>query len=153
MHSAVSRRRLLQLAALVGAGTVVDRTLIGPLIDHAFDVDPLTTGPLSEVDHFVLLMQENRSFDHYFGTMSGVRGFASAGRVLEQRGYQAGLGPSRDAMLLPYRLNTSLRSDTDADVIGNPSHDWHAQHACWNQGRMDAWMTTHVQVDPPAVAP
>jgi phospholipase C len=30
---------------------------------------------LRDIKHVVLLMQENRSFDHYFGTMAGVRGF------------------------------------------------------------------------------
>ncbi len=32
-------------------------------------------GSLKDIEHVVLLMQENRSFDHYFGTLSGVRGF------------------------------------------------------------------------------
>ena len=34
------------------------------------------TGTIADVEHIVILMQENRSFDHYFGTMRGVRGFA-----------------------------------------------------------------------------
>lgn len=33
------------------------------------------TGSLADIDHVVLFMQENRAFDHYFGTMAGVRGF------------------------------------------------------------------------------
>ena len=33
------------------------------------------TGTIADVEHVVILMQENRSFDHYFGTMPGVRGF------------------------------------------------------------------------------
>src|ERR1043165_7610309 len=33
------------------------------------------TGTIADVEHVVILMQENRSFDHYFGTLSGVRGF------------------------------------------------------------------------------
>ena len=45
------------------------------LIDRLHAVDPCTGGSLSDVDHFVLLMQENRSFDHYFGTLSDVLGF------------------------------------------------------------------------------
>jgi len=32
-------------------------------------------GSLQDIDHVVLFMQENRAFDHYFGTMAGVRGF------------------------------------------------------------------------------
>jgi len=34
------------------------------------------TGTIADVEHVVFLMQENRSFDHFFGTMRGVRGFA-----------------------------------------------------------------------------
>ena len=34
------------------------------------------TGTIKDVEHIVVLMQENRSFDHYFGTLRGVRGFA-----------------------------------------------------------------------------
>ena len=30
---------------------------------------------LKDIKHIVLFMQENRAFDHYFGTMEGVRGF------------------------------------------------------------------------------
>ncbi|MBX6360876.1 MAG: phospholipase C, phosphocholine-specific, partial [Acidobacterium ailaaui] len=32
-------------------------------------------GNITDVEHIVILMQENRSFDHYFGTLRGVRGF------------------------------------------------------------------------------
>ena len=58
---------------------------------------------LSDIQHVVILMQENRSFDHYFGTLSGVRGFSDpdvpsqtvGGRsypVFDQFGYQPGKG-------------------------------------------------------------
>ena len=33
------------------------------------------TRSIEDVEHIVFLMQENRSFDHYFGTLRGVRGF------------------------------------------------------------------------------
>ena len=29
-------------------------------------------GTIADVEHIVILMQENRSFDHYFATMRGV---------------------------------------------------------------------------------
>jgi phospholipase C len=157
LHSAISRRRFLEIAALAGgaavAGTVIDHSLSHRVIDHAFDFDPLRVSSLSEVDHFVLLMQENRSFDHYFGTMSDVRGFATAGSVLQQRGWQPGTGPDPNGVLFPYRLNTRQRPASDADIIGDPKHSWRTQHASWDRGRMDAWMTTHAAVDPPSVAP
>src|SRR5262249_56461090 len=34
------------------------------------------TGTIKDVEHIVILMQENRPFDHHFGTLRGVRGFA-----------------------------------------------------------------------------
>ena len=64
-----------------------------------------SSGPasLSDIEHVVILMQENRSFDHYFGTLSGVRGFADpavrqqtrAGQrhpIFDQFGYEPGVG-------------------------------------------------------------
>jgi phospholipase C len=33
------------------------------------------TGTIQDVEHVVILMQENRPFDHHFGTLRGVRGF------------------------------------------------------------------------------
>src|SRR6516225_1075991 len=50
----------------------------GSIIDRAYSTDPAGSGSLGDIEHVVLLMQENRSFDHYFGTMSGVRGFDDA---------------------------------------------------------------------------
>jgi phospholipase C len=39
------------------------------------EADAPRRSSLRDIEHVVLLMQENRSFDHYFGTMAGVRGF------------------------------------------------------------------------------
>ncbi len=38
------------------------------------------SGTIRDVEHVIFLMQENRSFDHYFGTLRGVRGFAEPHR-------------------------------------------------------------------------
>ena len=54
-------------AAITGAGSGIGRALAIPATR--------TTGTIKDVRHIVILMQENRSFDHYFGTMKGVRGF------------------------------------------------------------------------------
>ena len=49
------------------------------MIDTAFAAsDVASGGSLSDIEHVVILMQENRSFDHYFGTLPGVRGFTDA---------------------------------------------------------------------------
>src|ERR1700742_5185923 len=43
--------------------------------------EPRRKGSLDDVEHVVVLMQENRSFDHYYGTMRGVRGFGDLAAV------------------------------------------------------------------------
>jgi phospholipase C len=59
----------------------------------------LTSAPISGIEHVVVLMQENRSFDHYFGTMPGVRGFADPS-VPKSRFYQYD-AENPDKYLLP----------------------------------------------------
>src|SRR5580692_4069662 len=79
----VSRRTLFKggLAALgAGAAGVAGAGLsssAGSSIARAAAMGPPSANPsLSDIRHVVILMQENRSFDHYFGTLSGVRGFS-----------------------------------------------------------------------------
>ena len=50
----------------------------GRLIEAAAATEPSTARGLKEIEHVVILMQENRSFDHYFGTLSGVAGFSDS---------------------------------------------------------------------------
>ena len=75
-QAAVSRRRFLQVGgalagtAAVGVGASQLAGLTGRSRAEA------ATGTITDLKHVVILMQENRSFDHYFGTLSGVRGFA-----------------------------------------------------------------------------
>ncbi len=98
-------------------------------------------------------MQENRSFDHYFGTMSGVRGFNDASPAFRQRGYQPGPGPSADGYLNPFRLNATHGATLDGEVINDPTHDWGPQHQAWHGGAMDQWVAAHLAADGPANGP
>ena len=47
---------------------------------------PPKNGSLRDIKHVVLLMQENRSFDHYFGTLAGVRGFGDPHALKQANG-------------------------------------------------------------------
>src|SRR5580704_12988204 len=102
---------------------------------------------LSDVDHIVILMQENRSFDHYFGTLSGVRGFGDARPALLPSGrpvfYQPD-GQSPDGYVLPFHLDTKT---TSAQRLHDLSHAWSALHASWNGGHQDGWVTAHQKSD------
>ncbi|MBO0806152.1 MAG: phospholipase C [Nocardiopsaceae bacterium] len=124
----------------------------GAVLDRAYSADPAGTGSLGDIEHVVLLMQENRSFDHYFGTMSGVRGFDDASPAFRQRGYEPGKGPSPDGYLNPFRLNTKS-SRLDGEVINDPTHNWGPQHQAWHDGAMDQWVSTHLKADGEANGP
>ena len=74
MSSTTRRDFLRTFAAATGAG--IGTTLFPPAIRKALAIGPRRCkGTIEDVEHVVVLMQENRSFDHYFGTLSGVRGF------------------------------------------------------------------------------
>ena len=114
-----------------------------PIIERAFATDP-GSGSLNDIEHFVLLMQENRSFDHYFGTMSGVRGFDDASPAFRQFGYAPGVGPTPTGYLNPFRLDWNRGATLHGDAINDPTHDWGPQHQCWNDGAMDQWVKVHL---------
>jgi phospholipase C len=147
----LSRRALLAEATRRGAGLIAD--LAGPVIERAHAVDPAGSGSLADVEHIVLLMQENRSFDHYFGTMSGVRGFDDASPAFRQYGYAPGIGPTPTGYLNPFRLNTTHGATLDGDAINDPTHEWGPQHLAWHGGAMDQWVTTHLARNGPLNGP
>jgi phospholipase C len=70
----LSRRRRLGSAG-AAAGLAAAATALPPNIQKALASPPPRPGGLNQIKHVVMLMQENRSFDHYFGALRGVRGF------------------------------------------------------------------------------
>ncbi|HUE59212.1 MAG TPA: alkaline phosphatase family protein [Acidimicrobiales bacterium] len=129
------------------------------------------SGSLSDVKHIVILMQENRSFDHYFGTMPGVRGFldtasyrsyahgptSSAAQTVNQSmvGTTFAGKPVKYALadgsevLAPFELvsrGPTVAGQTTNDI----THDWGPQHGMWNDGAMDKFAIEHLANDPVA---
>jgi phospholipase C len=143
----MSRRNFLGLLAAAG-GVPALGAIAGPIIERAYAADPGGTGSLSDIEHFVFLMQENRSFDHYFGTLSSVRGFDDPTGDFRQYGYNVATGKaSATSFVEPFRLNTMQPLTNDGECITDPTHDWAPQHQCWNGGRMDQWVKVHVAND------
>jgi len=112
------------------------------------------TGTIEDVEHIIFLMQENRSFDHYFGTMRGVRGFADPRVAKLANGKPVWNQPTSTGELLPFRPNVP---DLGMTFLPDPPHGWNDTHAAWNQGRYDSWvpnkgvttMTFHTRRDLP----
>jgi phospholipase C len=102
---------------------------------------------LSQVKHLVFQMQENRSFDHYFGTFPGARGFNDPTAIRLPTGrtvFQQPDPANPDGYLEPWHMSTIT---SGAAAVPSLSHDWRDQHASWNQGAMDGWLLTHVASD------
>jgi phospholipase C len=141
----VSRRQLMASAG----GMVLASFALPPSLRKVLEDAPAAlTGagrpqaPLSEIKHVVVLMQENRSFDHYFGTMPGVRGFGDHS-VSKKLFYQADAS-NPDKYLLPFHIDSH---STSAQAIPSNSHSWGPQHQSWNNGAMDSFVTAHLAAD------
>jgi phospholipase C len=97
---------------------------------------------LGAVDHVVYLMMENRSFDHFFGTMKGVRGFND--HPAGNNGVFAQAWPNSPGgkypTLLPFHLDTA---NSEAECTYDLTHNWAPQHLSWNGGAMDSFVSTH----------
>jgi phospholipase C len=129
------------------AGGAAAMQLLPPSVQKAVAAGVPRSGSLRDVEHVVLLMQENRSFDHYFGTLSGVRGFDDPHALRLDTGRSVFYQPDSvnpDGYLLPFHLDTRT---TSAQAIPSTSHAWAVQHQAWNGGKMDQWLPAHRAAD------
>jgi phospholipase C len=91
-----------------------------------------------DVEHIVILMQENRSFDHYFGTLTGVRGFADPRAVSLPSGNSVWYQPDgAGGYILPFHPPAP---DLGLQFIEDLPHDWATTHDAWNLGNHDRWV-------------
>ncbi len=95
------------------------------------------TGTIADVEHIVILMQENRSFDHYFGTLRGVRGFGDPRAVKLPNGAPVWHQPNGTGELLPFRPD---QANLGLTFIEDLPHGWGDTIPAWNQGKYDQWV-------------
>src|ERR1700744_3500639 len=105
-----TRRRLLKGAGQVAAAAAAT-SLMPPNVQRALAQGALKNGAgaMKDVKHVVILMQENRSFDHYFGTLSGVRGFDDPNALKLADGKSIFHQPDAEhpqGYMLPFHLDT-----------------------------------------------
>jgi len=127
----LNRRHFLQAAASMAA---LPATLREALAIPAAK----RTGTIEDVQHVVILMQENRSFDHYFGSLSGVRGFSDPRPLILSSGksvFHQPVGGGTEDVVLPFRFDADV---TRAERIASLDHSWKAQWNLWKNH--DAWV-------------
>ncbi|HEX3795419.1 MAG TPA: alkaline phosphatase family protein [Acidimicrobiales bacterium] len=156
----VSRRNLLKGGIALGAAGAVSAGLssaAGASLERAMAVSAPANASLSDIKHVVILMQENRSFDHYFGTMSGVRGFSdpnvrvnnifgTLAPVFNQYGYGPGHGVDSGKYMQPFELQQVFPKE-NGECTNDITHNWAPQHESWNGGWMDGWVQAHLAGD------
>ena len=152
-----SRRRFLHTVAQ-SAGAAVALNAFPESIRRALAIPAARgTGTIRDVEHIVVFMQENRSFDHYFGHLRGVRGYNDRFPIPLPSGKPVWYQPSKadpGKPVLPFRLNTLT---TSAQCVGDLDHSWYKTHAAIDGGRYDQWpanktdmtMGYHVREDIP----
>lgn len=101
------------------------------------------SGGLGAVRHVVILMQENRSFDHYFGALRGVRGFGDRNAVELPSGKPVFEQPGPlGRTVLPFPVRDAAETQRkDLQYIGDLDHSWGGGAKAWRDGWMDGWVS------------
>lgn len=130
------RRSFLKLATGAAAGGVALAAM--PLAIRQALAIPAhqDTGTINDVKHVVILMQENRSFDHYFGTLRGVRGFGDRHPIPLPGGRDVWRQSDGEKEILPFHLDTKT---TDALRVPGTPHAFADAQAAWGQGKIEQW--------------
>jgi phospholipase C len=144
-HQLTRRETLLAGGAVLGASALMTNSLIAKALASSPQC-----GSLADIEHVVILVQENRSFDHYFGSYRGVTGFAdpqvqrlndgSGLTIFAQPGYPNGFAGDH---LYPFHLDSFNNGECTNDI----NHSWGPQHAYWDGGKLDAFVKRHIAVD------
>ena len=143
----ITRRELLKLTG-VTAASGLSSALLSSCGIGAGAVPPGNPGPsmcakLGDIEHVVILIQENRSFDHYFGSYRGVRGFSDQNMAFQQSDPANTTNPPIGT-LLPFHLDIAT---TNAACTHDITHDWVPQHQSWNNGAMDGFVTSRLPIN------
>src|SRR4029077_4931377 len=146
LRSGAAAGALAGLAPLLTPAEVLERALATP-------AKSLGCTPLSAIEHVVIFINENRSFDSYFGTYSGVKGFSDgealplsdgSGKNIFYQPFPGAAGQPYGGHLLPFHFDTAKNGECVCDI----SHEWKALHECWNGGKLDQFLEVHLKTNP-----
>ncbi|WP_299533813.1 phosphocholine-specific phospholipase C [uncultured Streptomyces sp.] len=143
MTTNMSRRRLFALGG--GAlGAAAAGSFLPPSLHAAMAATPVRPGGgLHDIRHVVVLMQENRSFDHYFGALRGVRGFGDRNAVELPSGRSVFEQPGpAGTTVLPFGVRGAAEAQAkQLQYIGALDHSWNGGATAWADGWMNGWVT------------
>jgi phospholipase C len=132
-----TRREFLKRAALL-SGAAGLAALPLDSIHRALAIEPEQGSTFLDAEHIVILMQENRSFDHAFGTLKGVRGFDDPRAIKLPNGNPVWMQTNRRGeSYVPFRLDIK---DSNATWLGCLPHGRTDQVDARNGGRYDRWL-------------
>jgi phospholipase C len=116
-------------AGLAGCGSPADRCGGGPVVNASAGS---SVGALAGIDTIVVVMLENRSFDHLFGGLATDASYPGARTIDGLKGTEHNL----DGDGLPIMVNLADAQTSKLD----PKHDWDSSHHAWNDGRNDRFV-------------
>jgi phospholipase C len=153
----LSRRNLIRGAAVVTGAAVAASVSPATAALAEPAAEPASKGArlhhdLRDIKRVMILMQENRSFDHYFGSLRGVRGFGDRSTITLPGGYSVWQQPTTPpgqpvtGTQYPWQLSSGTFAGTQpptpevgAQNYGGTDHSWESQHGAWYGGLMNAW--------------
>lgn len=132
-----TRRDFLKKAALL-TGAAGLANFLPDSIEKALAIDAPHGSTYMDAEYIVLLMQENRSFDHCFGTLKGVRGYNDPRTINLPNGNRVWLQSNKKGeTYLPFRLDIK---NTNATWMDSLPHSWGNQVSARNDGKFDKWL-------------
>ncbi|PSL47787.1 phospholipase C [Chitinophaga niastensis] len=132
-----NRRDFIKKAALLSGAAGVFSALPAS-IQRAMAIDPKAGTTFQDAEHIVVLMQENRSFDHCYGTLRGVRGYNDPRAIqLPNKNLVWLQSNSKGETYAPFRLNLK---DTKATWMSSLPHAWANQVDARHNGKYDQWL-------------
>ncbi|WP_328301430.1 phospholipase C, phosphocholine-specific [Streptomyces sp. NBC_00435] len=129
----LNRRRFLQIAGGTAAVAMLNESIARAAAIPAQG----STGTIQDIEHIVVLMQENRSFDQYFGSMKGVRGFGDPRPVLQDNGKPVFYQSNGTKDILPFNPQVN---ELGMRFVEGLNHDWAGGHWAYNNGKYDKWV-------------
>ncbi|HEX3510415.1 MAG TPA: alkaline phosphatase family protein [Solirubrobacteraceae bacterium] len=151
-QSRFTRRQVLRAGAAAGllAGA---QTLLEParVLERAL-ATTATCGALDEIEHVVIFINENRSFDSYYGTYRGVRGFGDkralvlpdgSGKTVFAQPFPGEAGEPYGGHLLPFHFDTKAGGECVNDI----THSWGPMHEAWDGGALDGFLRVHLEAN------